>query len=101
IFHLLWVLLGLLIIAFFIWLRFDRGYRIENNTIKIEQGPIKDTIKIQDIKIISKKKSFLAAASLAIDRLELRYGRYGSVFVSPKKEYEFIRLLLSKSPKIQ
>ena len=101
IFHLLWVLLGLLIIAFFIWLWFGSGYKIENGTIKIEHGPIKDTIKIQDIKRISKKKSFLAAASLAIDRLELRYGRYGSVFVSPKKEYEFIRLLLSKSPEIQ
>lgn len=58
-------------------------------------------MKIRDIKKISKKKNFLAAASLAIDRLELRYGRYGSVFVSPKEEYEFIKILLNKSPEIQ
>lgn len=101
IFHLLWLLLGLLIIAFFIWLWFGTGYKIENDIIKIEHGPIKDTVKIRDIKKISKKKNFIAAASLAIDRLELQYGRYGSVFVSPKKEYEFIRLLLNKSPEIQ
>lgn len=101
IFHLLWVLLGLLIIAFFIWLWFGTGYKVENDTIKIEHGPLKETVKIRDVKKISKEKNFLAAASLAIDRLELRYGRYGSVFVSPKEEYEFIKLLLNKNPEIQ
>lgn len=101
IFHLLWVLLGLLIIAFFIWLWLGTGYKVENDTIKIEHGPFKETVKIRDIKKISKKQNFLAAASLAINRLELRYGRYGNVFVSPKEEYEFIELLLNKSPEIQ
>lgn len=59
IFHLLWLLLGLLIIAFFIWLWFGTGYKIENDIIKIEHGPIKDTVKIRDIKKISKKKTLL------------------------------------------
>lgn len=58
IFHLLWVLLGLLIIAFFIWLWFGTGYKVENDTIKIEHGPLKETVKIRDIKKISKKKTF-------------------------------------------
>jgi len=57
IFHLLLVLPGLPIMAFLIWLWFGTGYKFENDTIKIEHGPLKEIVNIRDIKKISKKKT--------------------------------------------
>lgn len=102
IFNFIWGFLGSIIIGFFVWIWFGTGYRVESNTVKIQTGPFKQTIGIQDIKNIIKKKSVWSAAALATDRLVIRYGKYDwDVLVSPKKEYEFIKLLLSKNPKIQ
>lgn len=102
IFHLLWGLPGLVIIGFFIWLWFGTGYEVENDTVIIQHGPIKQTVKVRDIKKISKNKSVWAAPSLTTDRLVIQYGKYDwDIFVSPRKEYEFIKLLLSKNPEIK
>lgn len=93
--------LGLIIISWLIWIWFSTGYFIKNNTLNIQAGPLKQAVDIQEIKNITKEKSVLAAASLTIDRMVIQYGTYGYVRISPKKEYEFIKLLLSKNPQIQ
>lgn len=101
-FNLIWGFLGFIIIGFFAWIWFGTGYHVENNTVKIKTGPFKQTINVQDIKKITKKKSVWSAAALATDRLVIRYGKYDwDVLVSPKQEYEFIKLLLSENPQIQ
>lgn len=102
IFHFLWGLPGLVITGFFIWLWFGTGYKVENDTVKIHHGPFKQTVKVRDIKRISKKKSVWSAAALATDRLVIQYGKYNwDILVSPKEEYEFIKLLITKNPQIQ
>jgi len=82
-----------------IW--FGTGYRVENNKLKIQGGPFKQTVDIQEIKKITKEKSVMTSAALAIDRVLIHYGHYKYASISPKKEYEFIKLLLSKNPNIQ
>ena len=102
IFNFIWALFGFIIIGFFIWLWFGTGYHVKNNTVKIQTGPFKQIIAVKDIKKITKKKSVWSAAALATDRLVIRYGKYDwDVLVSPKKEQEFIKLLLKKNPQIQ
>lgn len=93
--------LGLIIIGWLIWVWFSIGYRVENNTLIIEGGLSKQTVDIQEIKKITKEKSIVTAAAIAIDRLLLHCGNYKYVSISPKKEYEFIKLLRSKNPQIQ
>lgn len=95
------MVLGLIIIVWLIWIWFSTGYRVENNTLRIEAGPFKQAIDIQEIIKIVKEKSILTSGALAIDRLQIQYGNYKYVDISPKKEYAFIKLLLSKNPQIQ
>lgn len=94
-------LIGLIIISWLIWIWLGTGYRVENNTLKIQSGPLKKTVDIQEIKKITKEKSIVTSAALAIDRILIHYGNYKYASISPKKEYEFIKLLLSKNPQIQ
>lgn len=92
---------GSLIVGLILWIWFDTNYRVEEKYIKVSHGPFKDKIAIQSISSISKKKSLLATPSLAMNRLSLRYSRYGEVMVSPKSEKEFIDSLLAKNPQIK
>ena len=100
-FHLLSDLITLSIIIFTLWLWFDTGYRIEDGTIEIRSGPLKQKIHIQDIYKISKEKSLLSAPALAMDRIVLHYGHYEMVHLAPEREEEFINLLLEINPNIQ
>jgi len=88
-------------IGLLIWVWFGTNYRIENEFIQIKYGPFNERIAIQDITNISKKKSILITPALAMDRIVLRYGKYGELLISPKNEDEFIDLLLTKNPAIR
>ncbi|WP_200416466.1 PH domain-containing protein [Virgibacillus salexigens] len=95
-------LVGLIIVVLLIWVWFGTGYQIANDIIKVKAGPFKKTINIQEINKISKGKSVWTAAALATDRLVIQYANYNwGILVSPKNEYDFIKLLLSKKPQIQ
>ncbi|WP_405097096.1 PH domain-containing protein [Oceanobacillus sp. FSL H7-0719] len=101
IFNIIWILIGVITIGFLIWVWFGTGYRIENEVIKIQNGPFKWKVSIQDINSISKRKSILATPALSVERLVLHYGRYGEMQLSPKAKSEFIELLLTKNPQIK
>lgn len=94
-------IIGLMTIGIIIWIWFDTVYQIDNNTIKIRYGPFKWVVHIQDISSIGKRKKLLATPALAMDRILLRYGKYGEILISPKNENEFIHLLLIKNPQIK
>lgn len=98
-----WIALILvsILIVWLIWIWFSTGYLIENNSLIIKAGPFKQTIDVQEIKKITRVKSILTSGALAIDRLQIQYGKYKSIDISPKEEYELIKLLLSINPKIQ
>lgn len=92
---------GLMITGWIIWIWFSTGYRIKNHTLKIEGGPLTQTVDIMEIKKITKEKSLVTAAALSIDRVLIHYGNNKFASISPKEEREFIKLLLSKNPHIQ
>lgn len=65
------------------------------NKIKIRYGPIRQTVPIEDIRNIRKMKSrFAAAPALSSDRIQIDYGKYDIVRISPENEEEFIKMLL-------
>ncbi|MDQ0257100.1 hypothetical protein J2S74_004546 [Evansella vedderi] len=89
-------------IAFFIgWLWFTTGYTIEKANLKIKFGPFRKTVHIQEIRKINKTKNPISAPALSIDRIEIIYGKFNDmVFISPRKEREFVQLLLKENPDI-
>lgn len=85
-----------------VWSWFTTGYKVNNELLIIQNGPIKKKIPIKDIKKISKTKNPLASYALSIDRLEIMYGSdFGMVLVSPKGKQKFISLLKSINPQIE
>ena len=82
-----------------IW--FNTRYIIEGNQLQISYGPIKKTIVIQDIKFIRKTKNPFVAPALSMNRVEINYGKYSTVQVSPKEIEKFVSELQKKNTNIQ
>ncbi|PYZ96389.1 hypothetical protein CR205_11730 [Alteribacter lacisalsi] len=93
-------LLGLTTIGLLIWVWFGTGYQIEKDTVKVQCGPFKWRINIDEINQISKKKSVWSAPALAADRLAIQYGRYDGILIAPKNESTFIQTLVHRNPGI-
>lgn len=100
-FHIVSDFVALSIILFLLWTWFGTGYRIEKEIIKVQSGPLRQSIHIQDIHKINKERSLLSAPSLAMDRLVLHYGNYEFVHLTPEREEAFIETLLEINPGIQ
>lgn len=63
-------------------------------------GPFNRTIPITTIKHIRKKKSLLASAALAFERLEICFGHYEQIHISPKYPKDFVKALQQLNPNI-
>ena len=79
---------------------FNTRYKIENNTLHISYGFIKKAIAIQDIKSIRKTTNPFVAPSLSIHRIEINYGTYKTIQISPKDIPAFVGELQKKNPNI-
>ena len=85
-----------------VWSWFTTGYKVNNELLIIQNGPIKRKIPIKDIKKITSTKNLLASSALSIDRLEITYGSdFGMALVSPKDKQKFASLLKSINPQIE
>ena len=89
-------------IAFFMgWLWFTTGYLVEDNVLKIKFGPFRKTVQIQQISKMNKSKNPISAPALSIDRIEIIHGKFfDGVFISPRHEREFVKLILQENPDI-
>ena len=93
-------LIRFVIVGYLIWIWFRTRYKIEENILNIQCGGFNWKINIEEIRKIRKVKSIFAAPALSIDRLEILYGKYDVVSISPKNEDKFIELLLNENPQI-
>lgn len=94
------LLIGLPIAIFLGWFWCATGYTIEKEELIIRFGPFKKVIRITDISKINKTKNPFSAPALSLDRIEIVF-KYDYVHISPKREREFIELLLKDNPEIQ
>lgn len=83
------------------WIWFKTGYTIEDNVLKIQYGPFKKKIKIDDIHRMKETKNLFSAPALSMDKIEIKYARFETVSISPKNKMEFVRPLLKKNPMIK
>jgi hypothetical protein len=84
----------LITITFVVYLFLNTYYAIEGNGLRIKAGfPHTIKISIHDIKRVEKSSSLLSSPALSTDRIEIFYGKFDSVLISPKDISGFVEEL--------
>lgn len=97
------VIICSLTIAFILWLWFATYYEIIGNHLRIVAGPFRSKIDIDimEIKSIRPSRNIVSSPALSINRLEVLYGKWGIVLISPKNQEQFCEKLQKINPKIE
>lgn len=89
-------------ILFLIYVINATNYKIKNEILYINSSFFfKEKLQINDIRKIEEVINILSSPAMSIKRLELFYGKYDSILVSPKNKGEFIEALLNINNKIE
>src|SRR5699024_4843062 len=81
---------------------FHTRYIIADGLLIISFGFVyKKTIPIQEITSIRSTKNPFSAPALSLNRLEINYGKYETILVSPKKRNGFLAELKKHHPTVQ
>ena len=97
-------LIGFLTLVFILiaHLFFSTRYLIENNLLKIKCGIFSfKPIDINEITEISKTKSILSSPAPSFDRIEIKYGKFNSIIISPDDKCRFAEDLMKINPQIK
>jgi hypothetical protein len=88
---------------FILPIMFNTKYTIDtNDVLQVKCGLLVNLlVPVASIKRIVPTKTIFSAPALSLDRLELFYGQYDSVVISPEQKEEFITLLRSINPAIE
>lgn len=90
------------ILAFVLHLFFNTTYSINaNNELLIKSGFIFNLkINIAQITSISNTSSLLSSPAPSLDRIELKYGKWDAVIISPKDKQAFSKAVMKLNPNI-
>ena len=97
------VLNGILIpiYAFILYLFLSTDYTIDKGKLKIKSGFVYNKyLNIEKIKSITKTNNPISAPAASFDRIEIHYGKFNSVIISPKDKIGFIKELININPNI-
>lgn len=89
-------------LLFVVYLFLNTYYSIEGDVLNVKSGMVyKKTIKISEIKAISKTNSLLSSPAASLTkRIEISYGKFNSVIISPKNQLCFVEALQRINPNI-
>jgi hypothetical protein len=77
-------------------------YTIERDKLRIKCGFLIDfMIEIKNVKKISETFNVLSSPALSLDRLEIFYGKYDTVLISPKDKKGFIDAIKKINPEVE
>jgi len=97
-------LIVLPVIVLFIWCWSNTEYLVDNNQLKINCGPFHWNIPIADIKRIYLNQGTVGGTikpTLSWDCMEIEYGNYKTISITPEDQNHFISLLKSQNGKIE
>lgn len=78
------------------------NYTIESDVLIIKCGFLfNKTIDIRTINKISETNNPLSSPATSLDRLEIIYGKFDSVIISPKQKTEFINDIKKLNPNVE
>lgn len=94
------ILLPLILLLVHIFL--TTNYTIESNELVIKSGFLFNrTIDIKAIKKITETNNPISSPAISLDRLEITYGKPGSIIISPKQKTEFIQHIKRLNPSVE
>ncbi|MFN6378899.1 MAG: PH domain-containing protein [Flavobacteriales bacterium] len=95
------LLIPVSLIVIIAYLFYDTTYTIKGKELEIRFGFLyKQKIDITTIREIKETNNPLSSPAASLDRLDIRYGRSGSVLISPKDKQKFVQALLEVHPEI-
>ncbi|MFT6443223.1 MAG: hypothetical protein ACJASM_002782 [Salibacteraceae bacterium] len=89
-------------LSFILHVFYNTTYYInEKNQLLIKYGFIyNSTVEIADIKSIERTRNPISSPAASMDRIELKYGKWNTVIISPKDKKELLNAFLAINPKI-
>jgi hypothetical protein len=99
-----WIVIAILfsVILFVVHMFMTTNYSIENNELKIKCGFLfNKSIDIKTIKKITETNNPQSSPATSLDRLEITYGKFDSILISPKQKTEFINDIKRLNPNIE
>ena len=91
---------GLFTLALVAWMFTTTAYVISANDLRLKSGPVRMTVPIDTITRIGRGSIVGAAVALSLSRIEIQYGRFQSVLISPKDPRAFIQAILARAPNV-
>ena len=90
-----------LLFAFILYTFIKTVYIIDGEKLLIKSGFIRyKPIDIKTIKKIAPTKNIISSPAPSFDRIEIKYGKYDEIIISPKEKQNFAKDLLKINPKI-
>lgn len=98
-------ILGIIFMSILIYLLcsiwFNTRYKIEKDILKVSYGPFRKSINIKEITSIRHTTNPFVAPALSMSRIEINYGKYNTISISPKDRTTFINELQTINAHIQ
>lgn len=91
---------GLFTLALVGWMFATTAYVISGPDLRLKSGPVRITIPINTITRIGRGSVIGSAIALSLSRIEIQYGRFQSVLISPKDPRAFIQAILARAPNV-
>jgi hypothetical protein len=80
------------------WLWIWTGYELRQAELIVRTGPFTKTISLDSITKVRHIRSWMSSAATSSRRLELTYGRYDFIHLSPLQEEKFLAELKNRCP---
>jgi len=91
-----------LVFAFILHMFFRTQYAIDNRKLTIKCGVFSyKPIDIEEIKVIFTTKSIISSPAPSFDRIQIKYGKYKEIILSPKDKFNFADDLTKINPNIK
>ncbi len=89
------------VFAFILHLFLKILYIIDEGKLIIKTGFIRyKPIDIKSIKKMAPTNSIVSSPAPSFDRIEIKYGKYDDIIISPKDKQNFVKHLLKINPEI-
>ena len=80
---------------------FNTTYKIEKGKLYIKCGFFNyNPVNIGEMKKISKSSNIISSPAASFDRIEIRYGKFEELIISPKHKTKFVEDLQKINPEI-
>ncbi|MDF2663750.1 MAG: hypothetical protein K0Q94_6541 [Paenibacillus sp.] len=79
--------------GFMAWIWLGTYYVTTASGIQVRSGPFRKMIPYDSIRKVSSVRSWISSFALSADRVEIHYGQYDMIYLSPSDRTSFVREL--------